>query len=253
MKKSMTFALASLMLILQMESFALKPGNAEQISPAPEGNEQFPIENLNGKPGVFMTYDDFLKGKSVSLTFERWHYLYTAGGFQYFKARFKDAAGKTVDYSAEEIWGFRSNNGEFYRTMPFESNKVSKIFYMLNYMYDKYCLWYSPSMSQVSLEPGYVYTTGINGSDPKSVWEHKGYKNDQKSPALKDDCYSKYVVKEKDYPYTVDYDATAKQMKSCKAVKLIKVIAVAGEHNTHVFGIGKKNTPDTWKYIAINP
>lgn len=125
------------------------------------------MAKLNGKEGVFKTYDDFINNKPLKLKFIKWTYLYTGGtNLKFVKAVFENPEGKKEEMSCDEFWGFRSNDG-LYRSFPFENDKVKALGYRLNYIIGGNFVWVIARFNEVSFSPTIHYTQELNGEEQK--------------------------------------------------------------------------------------
>lgn len=202
------------------------------------------LDQLNGEPMVFKSYEDFLKGKGQRLKFHDWHYLYTGGShLRYLKASFKDADGKTVNLSCEEFWGFRCNEG-LYRSMPFATGEVTHICFRLQYKIGDVYVWDALGSTGMSFTPGRFYTQTFAG-----VGAAPG-KDEKLPPAL--ECTDAQKVY--DPTSHIDWPATLVNYKKCPTIKYMLYCEHAGKKPANYFGVeGKDKDPAVWKYVPVNP
>jgi hypothetical protein len=192
------------------------------------------INRLNGKKGVYRTYEDFLQGKSENLKFVKWIFHHDADRQSIgLKVKFKNADGKTVTYSCADFWGIIAKAG-FYRTFPCADGVSESICYFLSYQNDGYFIWDAASPLHVASDLQALYTSGISGHGI-----HFDVKKEQPS-FLGAQCRLKAFG----YPgkYLTNWDAIVNNIQMCKSIKLMLYY----KHN------GSASAP-AWKYVAVNP
>ena len=143
-----TLLFASLMLL--SGGYTLIAGvheeKTEKVSPG-EADTTGIQSLINGKQGLFKTYEDFAKAKPTKMSFEKWSYVYAGKDkLKYVEAVFEKPDGSDQKYSCEEFWGFRSCDG-LYRSFPFENGSVKSVSYRLKMVSDDYYFWETSRMS----------------------------------------------------------------------------------------------------------
>ncbi|MCW3128235.1 MAG: hypothetical protein JWO03_3893 [Bacteroidetes bacterium] len=206
--------------------------------PAPAAYAEPAVDQINGEPMVFRTYEEFKSGKGEHLTFQKWRFLYTTGShMRYLKARFKDTNGKTVDYSCEEFWGFRCNEG-LYKSFPFTTGEVTHICFLLQYKNDGYYVWYALKNDALNFNPNKAYTESLTGDAHPFSLESKPI------PAFLDCTSGRFVH---DNTGRMDWPASLQDFKkNCPSRKYMLYCEQEGT-------TGKNGTPAAWKYVAVNP
>lgn len=89
-------------------------------------NSDVTLKMLNCKPGLYRTYNDFLKGNAEPLTFVRYKYSWVTGNMKYFGIMFKDENGKKIKIACDEFWGWKCDAGLF-RNVPYQTGDVKAI------------------------------------------------------------------------------------------------------------------------------
>lgn len=206
------------------------------ISPAADSSSM--LSKINGKMGLFKTYDDFVNNKPKRMKFVKWTYLYTGGtNLKYFKAVFETPDGKHETISCDEFWGFRSNDG-LYRSLPFQNDNVKAVSYRLYAMADGYCFWEVSRLGSIYLSPTYQNSNGINGNPDDKLSE-------KAQEALK--CIKSAYSKK---GYSLDWAEALPKYKLCPNLQYILDQNYEGKVENTYF---KSNDEVVKKYIAIQP
>jgi hypothetical protein len=193
------------------------------------------IDKLNGKEGLYKTYEDFLNGKSEDLRFAKWIFHHDSDRSNIsLKVKFRNTAGKIVKYSCNEFWGFNTKAG-FYRTFPRSDVVSERICYFLSYQNNGYFIWDAARSLHADPDFQALYTLGFAGGAT-----HFDFKKEQPS-FLGIECRLKAFVKPGAGKKN-DWDATVNNMKACKSVKLMLY-----------YKYKSLSSAPIWKYILVNP
>jgi hypothetical protein len=205
---------------------------------SPSADSSSILSKINGKIGLFKTYDDFVNNKPKKMKFVKWTYLYTGGtNLKYFKAVFETPDGKHETLSCDEFWGFRSNDG-LYRSLPFYNDNVKAVSYRLYAIADGYYFWEVSRLGSIHLGPTYQNSNGVNGTPEDKLSE-------KAQTAFK--CIGSAYSKK---GYSLDWAEALPKYKLCPNLQFILDQNYEGKVENTYF---KSNSEVVKKYIAIQP